>query len=261
MNNWIKKNIVNVTAFMALASLVFASNFSPVIAAVMTSSSYKIQSDSVNVGGLSSGSASYGLQDTAGEVATGDSSSASFNLKAGYQQMVSTYLAITSASDVVMSPSLGGVGGGTSNGSAATTVTTDNPAGYSLYFKASSTPAMQGNANGDTIANYTPAGSDPDFAFSVDSNSAEFAFTPEGTDVAPEYLDNGAACNVGGVTDTADSCWGPVTTSNKLVATRASANNPSGTVTTIKFRLKIGSSVVKTEDDYTATTTLTAIAL
>ena len=83
----------------------------------MSSSNYKIESDSVNFGGGLSESASYRLESTAGEVATGDSSSASFRLHAGYQQMHETYIAFDDpADDVTMSPSLGGITGGTSNG-------------------------------------------------------------------------------------------------------------------------------------------------
>lgn len=79
----------------------------------MTSTSYSIQSDSVNFG-RQGNSSSYRLEDTLGEVATGDSASASYNLHAGYQQMNVVYLAMTSASDVTMSPTLGGITGGTS---------------------------------------------------------------------------------------------------------------------------------------------------
>ncbi len=252
-------------AVMLLVTILSATfnfpNIPRVVAEVMSSQNYSIEADSVNFGGGQSNSSSYRLEDTAGEVATGDSSSATYNLKAGYQQMTTTYIAMTSASDVSMSPALGGITGGTSNGSAATTVTTDSPAGYGLYIKASSSPAMQGNTQGDTIANYVPAGAVPDFTFSVDAGNAEFGFSPEGADVADEYLNNGSNICSAGSTETVDSCWNAVTTSNELIAERTSGNHPSGTATTIKFRLTIGSGANKTEDDYTATTTLTAIAL
>jgi|CXWK01.1.fsa_nt_gi hypothetical protein len=260
MKSLLKNNVQALVSIGLIVAFLVLGNFSTVFAQVMTSPSYSIQADSVNTGGVQSASASYKVEDTAGELATGDSSSTNFKLRAGYQQMTGSYIAMTSLSDVVMSPAIGGVGGGTSNGSSATTVTTDNPAGYSLYIKASSTPAMQGNANGDTIANYTPV-SVPDFSFGVAATDAEFGFTPEGVDVAPEYLDNGIDTCSTGSSETANSCWGPITTTNELIATRSSGNHPSGSATTVKFRLTIGASVVKTEDDYTATTTLTAIAL
>jgi hypothetical protein len=55
-------------------------------AAVMQSSNYKMESDSVNMGGGRGTSASYALESTAGEVTSGISESASYILKAGYQQ-------------------------------------------------------------------------------------------------------------------------------------------------------------------------------
>ncbi len=232
-----------------------------VLAAVMSSTSYSIQSDSVNFGGGQSTSASYKNESTFGEVATGDSQSASYNLHAGYQNMNEVYLAMTNASDVTMSPALGGLTGGTSNGSTVTTVTTDSSAGYELYFKASSSPAMQGNTQGDSIDNYTPVvGGIPDLNFSVPATSAEFGFSPEGTDIASKYKDNGSVCNVG-ASDTADACWNAISTTNDTIVSRTSGNHPSGTATTIKFRLTIGASSPKVEDTYTATTTITAVSL
>jgi hypothetical protein len=263
MKYWLFKNkkVFPIIATAVVIAVVSSVAFSSVFAAVMTSTSYSIQSDSVNVGGMQSDSASYSVEDTLGEIATGDSESTNFKIKAGYQQMTSSYIAITAASDVLMSPSLSGITGGTSNGSSAVTVTTDNPAGYGLYLKASSSPAMQGNANGGTIANYTRAASEPDFTFAVAASDAEFGFTPEGADVASEYLDNGTNTCSTGSTETTDSCWGAITTTNELIATRATGNHPSGTATTVKFRLTIGSSTIVLEDDYTATTTLTAVVL
>lgn len=253
-------NNILVSIILTAITLLFGSSFSVVRGAVMSSTNYSVQSDSVNFGGVGSDSASYAVEDTLGEVATGDSSSTNYNLHAGYQQMQEVYLAMTTANDVTMSPSLGGLTGGTSNGSTTTTVTTDSPAGYELYLKASSSPAMQGNTQGDSIANYTPTTSDPDFAFSVTTTDAEFGFTPEGTDIASKYKDDGASCNAGS-NDTVDACWNAVLTSNELVSRRTSANHTAGTATVIKFRLTIGSSSFKAEDTYTATTTLTALAL
>ncbi|MFA6096181.1 MAG: hypothetical protein WC788_00970 [Candidatus Paceibacterota bacterium] len=54
----------------------------------MESANYKIEKDSVNIGGVDSGqSANYNLKDTAGEVGTGSSDSANYTIKAGYRQM------------------------------------------------------------------------------------------------------------------------------------------------------------------------------
>lgn len=228
-------------------------------AAVMSSTNYKIESDSINVGGTeNSASTNYRVSDTMGEAGTGQGGSASYNVYAGYRQMANIYLAITAPSNVTMAPSLTSASGAASNGSAAWTVTTDSPSGYSLTLKASSSPALQ--TSGDSFANYTPAGANPDFAYAVAAADSEFGFTAEGSDIAQRYKDNGSACNAG-ASDTADACWDPVTTTAVTVASRTSANNPSGTATTVKFRAFIGTAHVQTVGTYTATTTVTAAAL
>lgn len=55
-------------------------------AQVMTSTTYKLQSDSVNFGGARSSSASYNSEDTIGEVSTGNITGTTYNASIGYQQ-------------------------------------------------------------------------------------------------------------------------------------------------------------------------------
>lgn len=231
--------------------------FHATYAAVMTSSNYTIESDSVNFGGGLSTSTNYSQESTFGEIATGPSQSSNYQIRAGYQQMKSVYLSI-STSPVALSPSIPSISGGTANGSTIVTVTTDNPAGYELYIKASSSPALKSGVN--SFADYTPAGANPDFTFSVAVSASEFAFTPEGTDIAQEYKDNGSSCNIGAL-DTTDACWNALSTTNELVAQKTSGNHPSGTGTTLKFRAESGTSNTQATGTYTATTTVTAVAL
>jgi hypothetical protein len=238
-----------------IAAIIFSQ---PLLAAVMESTNYSIDRDSVNFGGGASGSANYSQENTLGEVGTGFSDSANFSLRAGYQQMDQVFISISTVSDVVLSPAIDGTVGGTANGSATVTVTTDNPLGYELYIKASSSPALVSGAN--FFDDYTPVGADPDFGFSVAASDAEFAFSPEGNDVASEYLDNGATCNVG-LLDTVNSCWRGLTTANELIAESNTNNQPAGTDTVIKFRVESGASNLQAAGVYTATTTVTAISL
>lgn len=249
---------MRITLYLSL--LIALVSIPHAFAQVMQSNSYQIQSDSINLGGGYSSSTSYRLEDTLGEIATGPSESASYRLRAGYQQMHEVYLALTGADDVAMSPALGGVTGGTANGSTTVTVTTDSASGYELSIVASSSPAMQGNVFSDTIANYTPTGVEPDFTFSVAAGAAEFGFTPEGVDIAQRYQDDAGSCNQVG-SDTTDACWDPLTTTPVIIATRASSNHPSGTDTVLKFRTVIGANANQLADTYTATTTITAVAL
>lgn len=227
-------------------------------AQVMQSGSYRIESDSVNFGGGLATSSSYRLESTAGEVATGESSSGSYSLKAGYQQMQEVYLAISAAADVLMSPSLGGVTGGTAYGTTTATVTTDGSAGYELSIRAAEEPALQSGS--DTIADYVPVGATPDFTFTTDAADAHFAYSPEGDDTVARFLDNGAACNTGS-SNGSGTCWDGLATTSAAIASSGSANHPSGTATAILFRVGIGNAALQPAGTYIATTTLTALPL
>jgi hypothetical protein len=224
----------------------------------MSSSNYKLQSDSVNFGGVRSGSASFIEEDTLGEVATGLSSSTNYVMKAGYQQMQETVIAVVPASNVSMTPSIAGVTGGTSNGSTTFRVITDNPAGYTATIVASSSPALVSSF--DSFADYVPSGANPDFTFSIAATKSAFAFSPEGTDIVQRFKDNGSACNVGSG-DVTLSCWDGLSTSPITIDTRNSANHPTGIVTTLNFRAASGSNHIQVDGVYTATTTVTVLPL
>lgn len=249
---------IKYTAFLTLILLgsIYLAHY--VSAESMSSGSYKIQSDSVNFGGVRSSSGSYSMEDTAGEVATGESSSDTYKMHAGYQQMHEVYLAVTPASDVNMSPAIGGISGGTSNGSTNFTVTTDNAAGYTVSIKASSTPALISSL--DSFTDYSAPVSNPDFTFSVPSTESRFAFTVEGADTVNSFKDNGSICNSGSG-NTTDKCWAGLSTVSQTIVSRTSANHTAGTVTTIKFRAESGSSHVQVAGNYTATTTITVLSL
>ncbi len=244
-----------IVCFVVLICL-YSANY--VLGQAMSSGSYRIQSDSLNFGGGLLTSTTYFIQDTVGEIATGESTSTNFKMKAGYQQMQENILSLSVPSSVTMSPSIGGVTGGTANGSTTFTVITDNPAGYMVTIKASSSPAMQSSLS--SIADYVPAGGDPDFTFSIPSNSSAFGFSVEGNDIDQRFKDNGSVCNIGSG-DASDKCWVGLSTSQQTIVSRNSPNHPSGTVTKIKFRAQSGSAHVQVEGTYVATTTITALSL
>jgi hypothetical protein len=245
----------NLFSIAIIISLIF--NTSSVLAYVMSSPNYRIQSDSLNVGGSGQDSANYKMTDTIGEIATGESASASFKLKAGYQQMQETVISLSSPTDVTMAPNIGGVTGGTGNGQAVWTTITDNPAGYILEVKASTSPALKSGSY--SFADYTPAGSDPDYSWSINIADSEFGFTPEGDDIVQKFKDDTSDCNVGS-SDTSDKCWYNFSTSDETIAQSFSANHPSGTATTVKFKAESGSSHLQPEGTYQATVTVTATA-
>lgn len=249
-----------VTTILIISCVGISSAVTMAKAQVMQSSNYQIQSDSANSSGVRSQSPSYTIEDTAGEIATGPSSSTNYQVRAGYQQMQETYLALSPAADVVMSPNIGGITGGTATGNTSVTVTTDNLAGYELSIQASSSPAMQHASGTASIADYAPSGANPDFVFDVDSTASEFGFSPEGSDVSQRFLDNGSSCNVD-TGETADRCWDGLSTTETLIARRTSSNHPVGTQTTVNFQAEIGSNVNQLGGLYRATSTITLLAL
>lgn len=226
-------------------------------AQVRSSTNYQLQSDSINFGGGLSTSTNYELESTAGEISTGEATSSSYQLKAGYQQMQEVFISISAVSPVVMSPNIGGITGGTANGTTSVIVITDSPSGYQLTISASNNPAMQKGT--DTIADYVPVGADPDISFITNTNDVHFGFSPEGTDVTSRWLNNTSACNIG-TNSTALKCWDGLSVSDKLIA-QGSANQPSGATTTLHFRVGAGGGIPIIAGDYFATTTLTALPI
>lgn len=223
----------------------------------MSSPSYKLRSDSINIGGGLSTSSNYTQESTIGEVGSGTSSSASYNLSAGYQAMQSVYLAITDSADITLPP-IGGVSGGNSTGQSSWTITTDDPAGYQLTVQATSTPAMRSASS--SVPDYVPAGSDPDFNFTYLSTASVFGFSPEGMDIISRFKDNGSICNSGS-SDTADRCWDGFSTTPKVIAQSAAANHPNGTATTIKYEVGIGTNKIQDAGTYQSSVIVTATAL
>lgn len=246
----------SVKYFLLIPALLFFA--SSVFAQTMQSATYKIISDSINVGGDdTSSSTNYKLGDTLGEVGTGDSNSASYYMHAGFWQMQASYISISSPSDLVLT-NIGGIAGEGSEGTLSWTVVTDNVAGYSMTIAASTSPALQSAE--DSFSDYVPAGSDPDYDFVIAPSSSEFGFTPEGTDVSSRFKDNGSACNTG-AGETSGKCWDGLSTTPQTVAGKTSANHPSGSTITVRFRAEAGNARIQTSGSYSASVTATAITL
>ena len=241
-------------------SLLFLSPVGILFAQVMQSTTYKITSDTVNVGGLnSSGSANYNMGDTLGESGTGDSNSANYYMHAGFWQMQESYISISSPADLALTH-IGGINGEYSEGVLSWLVTTDNTAGYSMSIQTATTPALIRTLGGDSFGDYTPAGSDPDYTFSISPTTSAFGFSPEGTDTNARFLDNGSACNTGS-SETTDKCWDGLSLSSKIIATRTSSNQPGGSTVNVRFRAESGSSHIQTSGAYSASITVTAVTL
>lgn len=227
------------------------------IAETMGSSTYKIQSDTINMGGVDSSSASYNMQGTLGEVATGKTSSSNYKMNAGYWQMQESYLAISDISNTTLS-SMGGLSNQASEGTMSWLVKTDNPAGYTFSIASATTPSLKSAF--DSFPDYTPSGSNPDFNFNVPSDKSSFGFSMEGTDAASRFKDNGSVCGTGSL-ETTDKCWEGLSTTPKEVAGSSSPNHPLGSTVTARLRAENGSDHIQTAGDYTVTIVVTAVTL
>lgn len=254
-NFFTKSKYIIILTLIVISSFGFYQN---ILAEVMQSPTYKIQQDSVNFGGADSSSETYKLNDTLGEIATGDSNSATYYMHAGYWQMNESYIAISSPTDLNMS-SMGGLSGGSSEGTMSWVVTTDNTAGYNMSVVASTNPAMTSAT--DSLADYTPAGADPDYNFTNASNSSSFGFSSEGTEASPRFKNNiGGVCNLGTL-ETAGKCWDGFSTTPKVVAGSTSSNHPDGATVSLRLRAESGADHIQTSGAYSVIITATAVSL
>lgn len=172
----------------------------------------------------------------------------------------------TTADDVVMSPSIASLTGGTSYGQTQVVVNTNNAAGYNLTIAFSSTTAMIRDGGGGVINNYAPAvDGTPDYAFASET-FAQFGYTVVASttsELDQSFLDNASnACNEAAGTDTnaTSTCWmDPDDVAEQIILTN-SATPLSGSTTTIAFRVHVPSdpSPAVPTGTYTATATLTA---
>jgi len=237
--------------------LLFFAPFYLVFAQTMQSTSYKIPSDTINIGGVESSSPSYLINDTLGEVGTGDSNSTNYYMKAGFWQMQESYIALSIPDDLALTP-IGGIEGAMSEGTMTWSVITDNSAGYALNIKTTSTPALK--SSNDSFDDYTPVGANPDYNFSILSTTSAFGFSPEGVDVDSRFKDNSIACNIG-TNETSAKCWDGLPLSPKIISNRTTSNHQTGSNTTVRFRAESGSNHIQTEGSYSAPIVVTAVTL
>jgi hypothetical protein len=181
-------------------------------------------------------------------------------------QVVTSEIAFaTTASNVIMAPTLGGITGGTSNGATSVSVKTNNLTGYNMTIQASSSLGMQGTAS---TTNYIPAyisavNGVPDYVFAAQTNTAAFGYAVNATtstDVAQLFRSAGSGpCNTGTVTSSS-ACWLAATTTAVQIINRSLPTPSTGATTTLSFRVVIGAnpSPIIPNDTYVATTTLTA---
>jgi hypothetical protein len=176
-------------------------------------------------------------------------------------QIVTSEITISAPANVIMSPAIAGMTGGTANGSATWTVKTNNAAGFIMKIKASTTPAL--TATGGSFADYTQASTGiPDFSWSIDNTDSEFGYTVEPSvtdDTTTLFKDDGNVCNTGAL-NTTDKCWAAFNTDDTTILNRSTTTTSSGEDAIVKLRAQSGPSHHQIQGNYQATVTVTALA-
>lgn len=217
---------------------------SVLVFAVMSSTNYAIQSDAVGVGATSTGSsAEYIMQSTIGETGTGRSSSSNYRLLAGFRQMAQGSI----STSVPASVDLGEIDlatGGQATKEVSITISHPN-SGYSLSVRTPSGGLLRTVGVGG-FEDYNGI----TFGWSVPSTRAMFGFSPEGSDIASDFLDNAISCGTGS-TETSDSCWDGFSATPATIALDTATSSSS--VTVLKLRAEIGANETFNEGSYSTT--------
>lgn len=235
--------------------------FFPMTAYMMSSQSYKIQSDSLNIGGIPENSDNYKTDDTIGEMFAGESKSENYTIKAGYQRMQEMTISISVPDTIHLTGDIPAITGGTANGQEAVTVKTDNPAGYKLELEASTDPALA--TSEDNFVDYEPVNPPTlDYNWIIGASNSRFGFTVSGTDAKQAYKSSGSICNQTGGTADGLHCWNGFAGATKItVAESEFPNHPNGTQTVINYFAQIKSNGFQTPGRYDAFITATATSL
>jgi len=187
-------------------------------------------------------------------------------------QVVGAEIAFTAQpANVVMTPSLGGISGGTAFGTTTFAVSSNNLTGYTVTIIASSTDgSMRGTASTTNyIAGYVPVSpSTPDYTMSnVAANKTGFAYTVQASttsDISQLFwADNFNICNKSAVQNGAPSvghCWYIATSTAVTIVNRSLPTVGGAATSSVIFQVQIKSNPNPAipNDTYVATTTLTA---
>jgi len=231
---------------------------------VATSSSYSLESDSLNTGGLLSTSTNYQIEDTVGEVGTGTTTSTTYVTLAGYQQMQETHLSVSVGSDIVMTPLTLTQSSGV--GSTTWTIITDNVAGYSATVYVTVSDAcvdLDGGGAVDALCNTGDGDSFRDISttkhtWDVD-NEYSFGWSAHGDDVTGFGTDTDCVAEVN--VPSAGLLWqGFHGATAYQIASSATRTSPTG-VATIMCVASEQDTVFAPSGTYYATTTITVITL
>lgn len=241
--------------------------------AVMSSATYRIDSDTGDAGGGASGSTTYDSQSSIDSQSGGLTTSDAYKISNGFIQQDDSAMISISPSELTISLSLSGFGptsGHSDNKYDTVNVKTDSENGYTLAIESANTlPALKCISGGcgvgtDVFDDYVGATPGvPDFTFTLSGiDKSEFGFTVEGSDIVQKFRDNGSTtCNQPDGSDIVSACWLalPAPSAGIDIATSTSANLPDGVDTKVRFQAAVGSHKLQTSGNYQARITATAV--
>ncbi len=167
---------------------------------------------------------------------------------------VDSGITITSPADTTLAPNLG-VAANSAIGSTTWNVKTNDPDGYGLTVRASTTPALR-TAGGIGIANYTPAVPGTPDTWDVPGGVVEFGYSAYGTDVSTATWGTGSSCGSSG-TPSGTQKYNGFATTTFTVATRNATTTTSGIDTIVCYAVE-QDTVYAAAGTYTADITATA---
>ncbi len=141
-------------------------------------------------------------------------------------------ISITSPADVTMSPNIS-VSANSSIGSSVWNIKTNDPDGYTLTVRSSTTPALKQGAIA-SFADYTPGTPGTPETWNTPSSSVEFGYSAYGTHVNTGTWGTGSSCGAAG-TPSATQKWNGFATTTFTVATATGTTTPSGVDTTVCY--------------------------
>lgn len=163
-------------------------------------------------------------------------------------------ISISSPTDVTMAPNIS-ISADGSIGSATWNVKTNDPDGYTLAVKASTTPALK-QSTGQSFADYTPGTPGTPDIWNVPVGGLEFGFSAFGANVTTATWGTGSSCGAAGI-PTGTQKYDAFTTSNRTIATGTATTTAAGVDTTVCFAAE-QDAVYAPAGIYTADITATA---
>ncbi len=251
-----KKYFLNLKSIKKIFFLFFGLIIPSFALASMTSENFMIEKDVIGSFGNQSISENYNLGDTGGEMATGPGSSENYNLAAGFWHMLGDYtISISCPGSLTMSDIIGSGQSDLALNDVTCNVFTDNPAGYSLFWKSDTAEMVSTGNPSDTIPAYSPAVADTPETWSIATNVSEWGghIGSTSTTVDTDFW--------GAVDTYLAGKWLNIKTTDFQIVERNSKTSVSGDDEVIWFGAEVGSTKVQPAGTYVVDVTITALTL